>query len=166
MTSHKKCGIIITEGKGKTPTDKPNLSVANYLSVGEMENTMATFKTEREFLTAIVNGEFKPEFVEFAKGRIAALDKKNADRKVSKSALAHKAENDNIKTAILATLVADKPTIAADLAAAVGVSTQKISALARQLVESGAITVCDVSVKGKGKVKGYTLAAPAETSAE
>ena len=106
MTSHKKCGIIITEGKGKTPTNKPNLSVANYLSVGEMENTMATFKTEREFLTAIVNGEFKPEFVEFAKGRIAALDKKNADRKVSKSALAHKAENDNLKGAILAVLVA------------------------------------------------------------
>lgn len=136
----------------------------------------ATFKTEREFLTAIVNGDFKPEFVEFAKGRIAALDKKNADRKVSKSALAHKAENDNLKGAILAVLVADKPTIASDLAAAVGVSTQKVSALARQLVETGAVTVCDVPVKGKGKVKGYALAAPesldpvkdapAETSAE
>ena len=134
---------------------------------------MATFKTEREFLTAIVNGDFKPEFVEFAKGRIAALDKKNADRKVSKSALAHKAENDNLKGAILAVLVADKPTIASDLAAAVGVSTQKVSALARQLVETGAVTVCDVPVKGKGKVKGYALKpldsvkdAPAETSAE
>ena len=134
---------------------------------------MATFKTEREFLTAIVNGEFKPEFVEFAKGRIAALDKKNADRKVSKSALAHKAENDNIKGAILAVLVADKFTVAADLAAAVGVSTQKVSALARQLVESGDIVVTDVPIKGKGKVKGYALKpldsvkdAPAETSAE
>jgi len=166
LTSHKKCGIIITEGKGKTPTDKPNLSVANYLSVGEMENTMATFKTEREFLTAIVNGEFKPEFVEFAQARIAALDKKNAQRKVSKSALAHKAENDNFKSAILAALVADKFTIASDLAAAVGVSTQKISALARQLVESGDIVVTDVPIKGKGKVKGYALAAPAEAPAE
>ena len=163
LTSHKKCGIIITEGKGKTPTDKPNLSVANYLSVGEMENTMATFKTEREFLTAIVKGDFGTEFTDFAKARIAALDKKNAQRKVSKSALAHKTENDNFRSAILAVLVADK-------------STQKVSALARQLVKTGAVTVCDVPVKGKGKVKGYTLAAPesidpvkdepAETSAE
>ena len=127
---------------------------------------MATFKTEREFLTAIVNGEFKPEFVEFAQARIAALDKKNAQRKVSKSALAHKAENDNFKSAILAALVADKFTIASDLDAAVGVSTQKISALARQLVESGDIVVTDVPIKGKGKVKGYALAAPAEASAE
>ena len=133
----------------------------------------ATFKTEREFLTAIVNGGFKPEFVEFAKGRIAALDKKNADRKVSKSALAHKAENDNIKGAILAALVADKFTVTADIAAAVGVSTQKVSALARQLVESGDIVVTDVPIKGKGKVKGSALKpldsvkdAPAETSAE
>ena len=165
MTSHRKCGIIITEGKGKTPTDKLNLSVANYLSVGEMENTMATFKTEREFLTAIVNGDFGTEFTDFAKARIAALDKKNADRKVSKSALAHKAENDNIKGAILAALVADKFTVTADIAAAVGISTQKASALARQLVESGAVIVTDVSVKGKGKVKGYALA-PAETPAE
>lgn len=166
MTSHKKCGIIITEGKGKTPTDKPNLSVANYLSVGEMENTMATFKTEREFLTAIVKGDFGTEFTDFAKARIAALDKKNAQRKVSKSALAHKAENDSFKSAILAALVADKFTIASDLAAAVGVSTQKISALARQLVESGDIVVTDVPIKGKGKVKGYALAAPAEAPAE
>ena len=126
---------------------------------------MATFKTEREFLTAIVKGDFGTEFTDFAKARIAALDKKNADRKVSKSALAHKAENDNFKSAILAALVADKFTIASDLAAAVGVSTQKISALARQLVESGAVIVTDVPVKGKGKVKGYALA-PAEASAE
>ena len=126
---------------------------------------MATFKTEREFLTAIVKGDFGTEFTDFAKARIAALDKKNAQRKVSKSALAHKAENDDIKTAILAVLVADKFTVTADLAAAVGISTQKASALARQLVESGAVIVTDVSVKGKGKVKGYALA-PAETPAE
>lgn len=120
--------------------------------------TTVTFKTEREFLTAIVKGDFGTEFTDFAKARIAALDKKNAQRKVSKSALAHKAENDGFKSAILAALADGTTKKASDLAIALNVSTQKISALAKQLVDSGAITVSDVKVKGKGTVKGYTLA--------
>lgn len=120
--------------------------------------TTVTFKTEREFLTAIVKGDFGTEFTDFAKARIAALDKKNAQRKVSKSALAHKAENDGFKSAILAALADGTTKKASDLATALNVSTQKISALAKQLADSGAITVSDVKVKGKGTVKGYTLA--------
>lgn len=120
--------------------------------------TTVTFKTEREFLTAIVKGDFGTEFTDFAKARIAALDKKNAQRKVSKSALAHKAENDGFKSAILAALADGTTKKASDLATALNVSTQKISALAKQLVDCGAITVSDVKVKGKGTVKGYTLA--------
>lgn len=119
--------------------------------------TTVTFKTEREFLTAIVKGDFGTEFTDFAKARIAALDKKNAQRKVSKSALAHKAENDCFKSAILAALADGTTKKASDLATALNVSTQKISALAKQLVDCGAITVADVKVKGKGTVKGYTL---------
>lgn len=120
--------------------------------------TTVTFKTEREFLTAIVKGDFGTEFTDFAKARIAALDHKNAQRKVSKSALAHKAENDGFKSAILAALADGTTKKASDLATALNVSTQKISALAKQLVDCGAITVADVKVKGKGTVKGYTLA--------
>ena len=119
--------------------------------------TTVTFKTEREFLTAIVKGDFGTEFTDFAKARIVALDKKNAQRKVSKSALAHKAENDGFKSAILAALADGTTKKASDLATALNVSTQKISALAKQLVDCGAITVSDVKVKGKGTVKGYTL---------
>jgi hypothetical protein len=119
--------------------------------------TTVTFKTEREFLTAIVKGDFGTEFTDFAKARIAALDKKNAQRKVSKSAMAHKAENDSFKSAILAALADGTTKKASDLATALNVSTQKISALAKQLADSGAITVSDVKVKGKGTVKGYTL---------
>lgn len=120
--------------------------------------TTVTFKTEREFLTAIVKGDFGTEFTDFAKARIVALDKKNAQRKVSKSAMAHKAENDGFKSAILAALADGTTKKASDLATALNVSTQKISALAKQLVDCGAITVADVKVKGKGTVKGYTLA--------
>ena len=119
--------------------------------------TTVTFKTEREFLNAIVKGDFGTEFTDFAKARIAALDKKNAQRKVSKSALAHKAENDGFKSAILAALADGTTKKASDLATALNVSTQKISALAKQLADCGAITVSDVKVKGKGTVKGYTL---------
>ena len=93
---------------------------------------------------------------------IAALDKKNADRKVSKSALAHKSENDGFKTAILAALADGKVWVAATLAAKLGVSTQKISALAKQLADNGEIVVSDVKIQGKGKVKGYALPAPAD----
>jgi phage shock protein A len=84
-------------------------------------------------------------------------DEKNAQRKVSKSAMAHKAENDSFKSAILAALADGTTKKACDLATALNVSTQKISALAKQLVDCGAITVSDVKVKGKGTVKGYTL---------
>lgn len=129
-----------------------------------MATTTVTFKTEREFLTAIVKGDFGTEFTDFAKARIAALDKKNAQRKVSKSALAHKAENDDFKSAILAALADGTTKKASDLATALNVSTQKISALAKQLADSGAITVSDVKVKGKGTVKGYTLVTAEDTA--
>lgn len=119
--------------------------------------TNATIKTEREFLNAVINANVSEAISEFAKGRIAALDKKNADRKVSKSALAHKAENDNFKSAIFAALADGQIHIASELSEILGVSTQKVSALARQLAEDGTIEVDDVPIKGKGKVKGYSL---------
>ena len=118
-----------------------------------------TFKTEREFLNAVIKAEVADAITEFAKGRISALDKKNEQRKVSKSALAHKAENEDFKTAILATLADGKVWVAATLADKLGVSTQKISALAKQLVDSKQIVASEVKIPNKGKVKGYTLVA-------
>ena len=85
---------------------------------------------------------------------------KNA-REFYKSALAHQAANTDLKGAIVQAL-ADGQKTAADLATVLGVSTQKVSALARQLVEDGTITVDDVKIKGKGKVKGYTLPSDSE----
>ena len=116
-----------------------------------------TFKTEREFLNAVIEANVSEAISKFAEGRIAALDKKNADRKVSKSALAHKAENDGFKTAILAALADGEIHIGSELATALGISTQKFSALARQLAEDGEIEVTDGVKSGKGKVKGYSL---------
>ena len=115
---------------------------------------MATIKTNRDFLTLVSNGTINDEVKAFAKEQIAKLDEKNEKRKVSKSALAHKSENDGFKAAILATLADGKVWVAATLAAKLGVSTQKISALAKQLADNGEIVVSDVKIQGKGKVKG------------
>lgn len=125
-----------------------------------MENKVMT---AREFYTAVIAlADVPADLADYATKAIAALDDKNAKRKVSKAAMAHKAENDNIKAAMLEKLTADTPTIAADLAAALGISTQKVSALARQLAEDGTITILDGVKSAKGKVKGYVLAANGE----
>ena len=115
--------------------------------------------TARDFYEAVIALANVPaDLAEYATNAIAALDKKNADRKTSKAALARQAENDNLKAAILAALEGeDVVKVAADLAVELGVSTQKASALARQLAEDGTIDVVEVSIPKKGKVKGYKL---------
>ena len=118
---------------------------------------MATIKTNRDFLTLVSNGTINDEVKAFAKEQIAKLDENNEKRKVSKSALAHKAENEDFKNAILAALADGKVWVAATLADKLGVSTQKISALAKQLVDSKQIVASDVKIPNKGKVKGYAL---------
>ena len=116
------------------------------------EKTMMTY---REMLTAIVNGEINEEVVEKATERLERLDIENEKRKnrVSKKA----AENAPIKEAILAVLT-DEPKTATVVGGEVEISTQKASALLRQLVEAGSVVKTDVKVSGKGTQKGYTLA--------
>lgn len=126
---------------------------------------MATFKNAREFYNAVIAANISADLTEYAQKLIDSLDHKNAQRKVSKSALAHQAANADLKGAIVQAL-ADGQKTAADLATTLGVSTQKVSALARQLVEDGAITVDDVKVKGKGKCKGYALPTDGEDIAD
>lgn len=112
--------------------------------------------TQREFLTAIASNEtLNAELVDFAKALLVKADEKNAKRRETpnKTQLA----NEPIKVQILE-LVADKPMVASDIAKALEITTQKASALARQLVECGQLSVTDVKVKGKGSVKCYSLA--------
>lgn len=111
--------------------------------------------TYREMLTAIVNGDLNEDVIEKAHERLERLDAENEKRKnrVSKKA----AENEPIKEAILGVL-GEKPKTATEVGAEVEISTQKASALLRQLVEAGSVVKTDVKVKGKGVQKGYTLA--------
>lgn len=111
--------------------------------------------TNREFYTAIVNGEMNEEIVAKAAEEIAKLDARNAKRssKPSKKSL----ENEPIKAKIVEFL-AEGSHLASEIASGCDISTSKASALCRQLVESGTLTVADVKVKGKGTQKSYTLA--------
>lgn len=113
--------------------------------------------TNREFFEKIANDErLAAEVREHAKKGIAALDKRNADRaaKPSKKAL----ENEPIKERIVELIRSqENPIIASEIAATLDISTAKASALCRQLVIAEVLNETEVKIKGKGKVKGYTL---------
>ena len=107
--------------------------------------------TRREMFEAIVNGNITDDVVTMAQNEIVKMDERNAKRKnrPSKNALA----NEPIKAHILEVLT-DAPMVASEVAEKVGISTQKASALLRQI---DGLVVTEIKVKGKGKVKGYAL---------
>lgn len=109
--------------------------------------------TKREFLVAVVEANVNEDITTFANQEIGKMDARNEKRssKPSKTAIA----NVPIKESI-ATLLVDKGMFASDIAVALGISTQKASALCRQLVEDKVLTVTDVKVPKKGLVKQYT----------
>ena len=113
--------------------------------------------TNREFFTAIASNEnLSAELVKFAKEAIVKLDKRNASRssKPSKTAIA----NEPIKASIVEYVTAHANALASDIAIACEISTQKASALCVQMVKDEILTVCEVKVPKKGKVKAYSLA--------
>lgn len=113
--------------------------------------------TNREFFTAIASNATLPaELVEFAIEAITKLDKRNASRssKPSKTAIA----NEPIKASIVEYVTAHADALASDIAVACEISTQKASALCVQMVKGKILTVCEVKVPKKGKVKAYSLA--------
>ena len=112
--------------------------------------------TNREFFEKVEKGEITEEVKKHATEAIAKLDKRNADRKEkpSKTALA----NEPIKASILEYLVGKSEVVASAIGEALSISTSKASALCSQLVAEDKVVASEVKIKGKGKVKGYTLA--------
>ena len=116
--------------------------------------------TKREFLNAVIANVEVAEIAEYAKAEIEKMDARNAKRShtPSKTAIA----NEPIKAKIVEWLNAlagiDGPKTASEIAEEIGISTQKASALCRQLVADGKISVGEVKVKGKGKQKCYFVA--------
>lgn len=112
--------------------------------------------TNREFYTAIASSTTLPaELVEFAAAAIAKMDNANAKRKntPSKTAIA----NEPLKEQLLNEILSLEPMPTNSVAAALGVSNQKASALLRQLVADGKVIAVEDKVPGKGKQKFYSL---------
>ena len=122
-----------------------------------------TTMTQRTFLEMVVNANISDEMTEYAMERIKHLDDVNEHRK-AKGSKTQRA-NAEVKKAILASLEENTVYTASQVAEMEieGItSTQKASALLRQMTETGELTVTDIKIKGKGKVKGYSLASSAQ----
>ena len=117
--------------------------------------------TSRDFFTLIASNEaVSADLRDYATEQIAKLDAKNAKRssKPSKTQIA----NEPIKVAIVECLTANGQATASELATALTteetpVTTQKVSALCRQLVADGLLSVADVKIPKKGVVKAYSV---------
>ena len=111
--------------------------------------------TYRDFYNAVLTSTDNDELKAFATEAIAKLDARNAKRasKPSKKSL----ENAPIKDSI-AEFLADGSHLASEIASGLDLSVSKVSALCRQMVGDGVLTVEDVKVKGKGTQKSYSLA--------
>ena len=114
---------------------------------------MATM-TKREFLNTVITANLSDEMDEFAQAQLAKLDAINEKRRNTISKKAQ--ENLPLIKKIESEILTDEPMTATIVGEALGVSTQKASALLRKAVEEGKASKTDVKVKGKGTQKGYT----------
>ena len=112
--------------------------------------------TQREFFEKVIATSTEEEIIEKAKELVEALNKKNAQRASKPSKI--QIENEAIKAEILEYLAGGKVQTAPEIGVGVGISTQKASALAKQLVESGKVVQSEIKVPKKGKLKAYSLA--------
>lgn len=113
--------------------------------------------TNREFFIAIASmTSIDPELVAHAEMELEKLNKRNAAR-AAKPTKAQK-ENEPIKEEIVKFLT-EKGGFhtASEVMEACEISVQKASALCRQLVEEGALTVQEIKVPKKGKQKAYAI---------
>ena len=117
--------------------------------------------TKREFLNeviAVIDGTSEVnvlELKELAKAEIVKLDERNASR--SSKPTKAQIENEPIKEKILEVLSTGEKMVASAIAERVEISTQKASALCRQLVESQKLKVEEVKIPKKGKQKAYSI---------
>lgn len=113
--------------------------------------------TQREFITKAIEANISEEMNVKGAELLAGLDKRNA-QKASTQTKTQK-ENEVLKANMLEKLEKGKGYLAAEIGGVMGFSTSKASALAKQLVDEGKMSVADVKVKNKGTQKSYTLLA-------
>ena len=109
--------------------------------------------TKREFYVAIANGEMNDEVKATAEKKKKKMNEANEKRKNTLSK--KQEENEAVKVEML-THLDTEPKTATTIGELMGISTQKASALLRQLVNDGKATATEVKITGKGKQKAYT----------
>ena len=121
--------------------------------------------TMRQYHEAVISGNVTDAIIAKARAEIAKLDATNAKR--AEKAAEKAKENDPIKNAIYNLLIEKGPMVASAIGMELTtpeaeITTSKASSMCRQMVEERRLTVEDIKVKGKGKVKQYTAVVPAE----
>lgn len=113
--------------------------------------------TNRQFFETIAaTQELSDELRNFAEEAIVKLDRKNAQRRSSESKTAK--ANKPLKAEIVALLQENGGQyLTSEIAEHFEYSSQKASALLRDLVKDGILQVEDVRVKGRGTQKAYSL---------
>lgn len=134
----------------------PLLASKNFVSLYFQLQKMKGLKrmTQREFFTTIVEGAtVTAEMEAFASHALANIDKANESRHERQSKKAQ--ENEPLLVQIETDILTVEPITASNVAAILGTSTQKATALLRALVAAGRAQVQDVKVTGRGMQKGY-----------
>lgn len=112
--------------------------------------------TRRAVYTTIQKCDI-PDWVRtWVEGELTKMDAANANRQSKPSK--KEQENQPIKNSIFALLTERGPMVASVIGETMNISTSKASALCRQMVEDGQLSVAEVksAKKGGGKVKQYT----------
>lgn len=107
----------------------------------------------RDFLNAVVSANISDEITEYATNQLTKLDNKNEKKRTTLSA--NQKQNNELKEKIYSDMETEKIYTASTLAITYELSTQKISALMKQLSNDGLVETIDGYKTEKGKVKGY-----------
>lgn len=111
--------------------------------------------TNREFYEAIANGTINADVISHAEAALAKMDSANEKRRNTPSKKA--VENQPLIDTIVNEILTNEPKTATDVAATLGVSVQKASALLRQIVADGKAAATDIKVPKRGAQKAYSL---------
>lgn len=110
--------------------------------------------TNREFFTKVIEAGINDEVTAYATAAIEKLDAENEKRRAKTVAKA--AEIAPVLEHIYENILTEDPITASDVAAALEeCSPQKATYYLKTLVAQEKATQTEITVKGKGKVKGY-----------
>ena len=112
--------------------------------------------TRREVYNAVLGGNTSEEVLNWFRTELSKMDTANEKRKTQPSK--KDKENQPIKESIFTLLSEKGSMVASAIGETLNISTSKASALCRQMVEDGRLSVAEVksTKKGGGKVKQYT----------